>query len=339
MVVKKFPIASLYQRIWDGRLESHQRIWSQAKHNAFTDLCRFREKYYCVFREGTQHVSPDGALRVLQSSDLKDWRSVALVESTEGDLRDAKLTVTDGGELMLSGAVAYPASRDARHQSLAWFSRDGETWGKAHPIGPVNYWLWRTVWNRGQALNIGYHTGASDDRFVSLFSSTDGRKFDTLVDRLFERGYPNETCWLFDEDGTAHVVLRRDGDEPTAQLGTSVPPYREWTWLDLGVRVGGPQIIQVPDGRVFLAGRLYTSETADGRTIPDVRTSLMRLELESATVTEVLRLPSGGDTSYPGLLWHGGRLFVSYYSSHESTAIAENPDCRTAIYMAVVKVD
>ena len=37
----------------------------------------------------------------------------------------------------------------------------------------------------------------------------------------------------------------------------------------------------------------------------------------------------GGDTSYPGLLWHDGVLWVSYYSSHEG---------KTSIYLARVKV-
>ncbi len=42
-----------------------RRIWDRAPHNAFTDLLRFRGRWFCVFREGTAHVSPDGALRVL----------------------------------------------------------------------------------------------------------------------------------------------------------------------------------------------------------------------------------------------------------------------------------
>jgi hypothetical protein len=33
-----------------------------------------------------------------------------------------------------------------------------------------------------------------------------------------------------------------------------------------------------------------------------------------------LQLPSGGDTSYPGLVWHDDFLWVSYYSSHEGKA-------------------
>ena len=46
-----------------------RRIWDQAKHNAFTDLLRHKNRWYCVFREGSAHVSPDGALRVIVSDD------------------------------------------------------------------------------------------------------------------------------------------------------------------------------------------------------------------------------------------------------------------------------
>ena len=42
-----------------------RKIWDWAPHNAFTDLLRFKGKWFCVFREGNAHVSPDGALRVI----------------------------------------------------------------------------------------------------------------------------------------------------------------------------------------------------------------------------------------------------------------------------------
>ncbi len=45
---------------------------------------------------------------------------------------------------------------------------------------------------------------------------------------------------------------------------------------------------------------------------------------------KALKLPSGGDTSYAGLVLHNGLLWVSYYSSHEE---------KTAIYLAKVKLD
>ena len=79
-------------------------------------------------------------------------------------------------------------------------------------------------------------------------------------------------------------------------------------------------MIRLPDGRFVAAVRLY-----DGA----ARTSLAWLDPEAGTLAEFLKLPSGGDTSYPGLVWKDGILFVSYYSSHEG---------KTSIYLAKVKV-
>ena len=63
------------------------RIWDQAPHNAFTDLVRFKDRWFCVFREGQGHVSPDGALRVITSADALAWESAALITSTDSDLK------------------------------------------------------------------------------------------------------------------------------------------------------------------------------------------------------------------------------------------------------------
>lgn len=51
----------------DGRLElvESRRIWDKAPHNAFTDLIRFKDRWYCVFREGKGHVSRDGTVLCL----------------------------------------------------------------------------------------------------------------------------------------------------------------------------------------------------------------------------------------------------------------------------------
>jgi hypothetical protein len=74
-----------------------QKIWEAAPHNAFTDLIWHEGRFWCVFREGARHVSPDGALRVLSSQDGKSWSSAALIKRTDADLRDAKITVAPGG--------------------------------------------------------------------------------------------------------------------------------------------------------------------------------------------------------------------------------------------------
>src|SRR5262245_34236518 len=185
-----------------------KKIWDRAPHNAFTDLVRFKDAWFCVFREGKQHVSPDGALRVITSKDGEKWESAALITSEDSDLRDAKITVTPDGQLMLSGAEALHDKSKKTHQSVAWFSKDGRTWGKRHEIGEADFWLWRVTWHKGRAYGIGY--GCGKDQSIRLYSSKDGKSFDTLVKPLFDKGYPNETSLVFDGD-MAYCLLRRDG--------------------------------------------------------------------------------------------------------------------------------
>ena len=118
---------------------------------------------------------------------------------------------------------------------------------------------------------------------------------------------------VFEAGGTAYALLRRDGvnSNLNAQLGTAQAPYTDWSWKDLGIRIGGPEMIQLPDGRLLAVTRLY-----DG----GVHTSLSWIDPVAGTLTEALRLPSGGDTSYAGMVLHDGKLWVSYYSSHEGKA-------------------
>jgi hypothetical protein len=110
-----------------------------------TDLVRLNDRWFCVFREGTAHVSPDGALRVITSVDGETWESAALITSPNSDLRDAKISVTPHGELMLCGAEALYDKSMHTHQSLAWFSEDGYSWSDKHLIGDPNFWLWRVI--------------------------------------------------------------------------------------------------------------------------------------------------------------------------------------------------
>lgn len=298
-----------------------RRIWSRAPHNAFTDLLRHRDQWYCVFREGKAHVSPDGAMRIITSPDGEKWEPLALVQSDKFDLRDAKITVTPRGELMLNGAGMIADAR-IRYYSHVWFSNDGgQTWDAGRQIGDPGFWLWRAQWHRGAAYSFGYSTERDrTKRRLRLYRSRDGRQFETYVQKLTAPAGCGEDRILFRKDGTAVCLLRHETGDKMAQLGTSKPPYKEWTWRDLNYRIGGPNMIELPDGRILAATRLYA---------PRTRTSLSWLDPDEGKMTEVLTLPSGGDTSYAGLALHEGLLWVSYYSSHEG---------KTSIYLAKVRI-
>ncbi|HOC73445.1 MAG TPA: exo-alpha-sialidase, partial [Candidatus Hydrogenedentes bacterium] len=77
-----------------AELVSCAKIWNEAPHNAFTGLIHRGGEWFCVFREGQGHVSPDGALRVITSKDGETWASAARLTSDTADLRDAQITET-----------------------------------------------------------------------------------------------------------------------------------------------------------------------------------------------------------------------------------------------------
>lgn len=308
-----------------------QKIWDEGPHSAFTDLIRFKDRWFCVFRESSGHTSSDGSMRVITSADGETWESAARITSHDSDFRDPKISETPDGELMLCGIEAPHDKTHHTHQAVAWFSKDGHTWGDKHMVADPNFWLWRVTWHKGTAYGMAYSVAdeRNNDSFVRLCVSRDGRHFDTLVDRAFEGGYPNESSIIFDGD-RAYCLLRRDGqplhsDPKSGLLGISDPPYTEWEWKDLGTRIGGPHIICAPNGKLVAAVRIHESEVWH-----PAHTSLCWIDPQTGAFTETLKLPSGGDTSYPGLVLYQGILWVSYYSSHEG---------KTSIYLAKVDLD
>jgi len=301
-----------------AKLVEVRKVWSEAAHNAFTDLSHFRGRWFCTFREGAGHVSHDGAVRVLSSVDGLKWRSAALLKSPAPavpDLRDPKLSLAPDGRLMLTAAGANRRPNAQALTTFAWFTKTGDRWGEPVRIGEDGFWLWRVTWHGSAAYAVGYNR-----QWTRLYHSKDGKQFDVRVARLFQEGYPNEASLAFGPGGTAYCLLRRDGRPSSAMLGTARPPYTKWAWKDLGVRLGGPKLLRLADGRFLVGGRRY-----DG----GARTSLMRLDAQRGKLAELLRLPSGGDTSYPGMVWRDGLLWMSYYASHEG---------KSSIYLAKVEL-
>ena len=297
-----------------------RKIWDQAAHNAFTDLSYFQGDWYCAFREGEGHVSDDGRLRVLRSADGVSWNSVGRITWPVGDLRDAKLSVTPDGQLMLNSAVRFLKPREGKnHQSATWYQDTNDDWsGPFFGEDGLGTWRWSVTWQGDVAYSFGY---SGDDAGGCLYRSHDGKRWETVVDDVYPdvESYGNETSLLFRRDEEAICLLRRDGGSKTALLGRAKPPYTQWTWRDLGVRIGGPKMIAVGEDRLLATVRLY-----DGR----VRTSVCWIDPHQPHLKEALELPSGGDTSYAGMVLHEERVWISYYSSHEG---------KSAIYLARVR--
>ena len=120
------------------------------------------------------------------------------------------------------------------------------------------------------------------------------------------------------------MLLRRDnsvgGSATNPLFGTAEAPYKDWEWKRLSVNLQGPAMLELPDGRLLTCCRRYAGS---------VGTEIGFIDRRTGSYTAGLRLPSGGDTSYAGLVWHEGVLWISYYSSHEE---------KTSIYLAKVAI-
>jgi hypothetical protein len=296
-----------------------KKIWSFAPHNAFTDLIRFQDRWYCTFREASSHTSNDGKLRIISSSDGQSWNSSALIQTTLGDLRDPKFSITPAGQLMLSGGVRYNQPVGGHSfQPMTWLSDNGSSWDSGHSIGEPDMWIFAPTWRNGTAYGLGYEVTNTYPPHV--YSTADGLQWNTHVpDVLPATGGPTEASIAFGADGAAHMLVRRD--YATALLGKALAPYTDWTWQDLGVRAESPKLIELPDERLVAAVRMLNP----------MRASLALVDPVAGTLTETLELPygRGDDDAYPGMVLKDGQLWVSYYSNQQG---------KCDIYLAIVSI-
>lgn len=313
------------------KLLSVKKIWDKGEHNAFTDLIRFGNRWFCIFREGKGHADGEGTLRVLTSTDGEAWESAALIELPGRDLRDAKLSIAPGNRLMLVCGAADPSRNpQSEFYSFVSFTKDGKQWSKLESVEgfDAHTWLWRVIWHKGTAHGAAYSWDVTSPpnrrRMVAVIvKSRDGIHYEKLSQN-FEG--MNEAAMFFDDKDTLTVVFRSVDSEPNATIAQARAPFANWTTKQLkpeawSNRIGGPAILKLKDGRLILGGRLYRDR--------ERKTGVGMLDLASGKMTDIVVLPSGGDNSYPGFVWHDGKLWMSYYSSHEG---------KTSIYLAKIEV-
>jgi hypothetical protein len=302
------------------------KIWSNDKYNAFTSLISFKGTFYCAFREGESHVfGKDGVTRIISSKDGINWESVALLKKDGYDLRDPKLSITPEGRIMviIGGSVYNDKELVSRLTHVSFSDKSGKNFSEPQPINistntKTNMdWLWRVTWYNKTGYGVVYQQG-KEDWSICLLETTDGINYD-FVTRLEINGKPNETTVRVMSDGEMLMMVRREGDNREGMWGRSKPPYKEWSWRSLGMRLGGPDFIVLENNLIVSGTRVHDQKEA--------YTGLFAGD-RSGNFQKILTLPSGGDNSYPGFVSRDNKLYVSYYSSHEGKAsiyLAEVP--------------
>lgn len=308
------------------------KIWDRAPHSAFTDLIRFKENFYCTFREGIGHVSgPGGTARVLKSADGKNWESVKSFLMFGLDIRDPKLSITPDNKLMvLMDVETYKEGKVDTRKPYVSYSSDGQNYTEpfASSVDPAiaanSDWVWRVTWNKGLGYAIDYQPGKA-----FLMSTTDGKEFKNISQINIDGG-PNESTIRFDRNDKMYIVIRRDGADKMGVIATAEAPYTNFTFNKMTERLGGPNFIFLDDKTLCIGSRLYVpNPPGSAKEYKEYRTALFITDLRGKIRKTIIIPQSGGDTSYPGMVMNNNDLWMSYYSSHEG---------KGSIYLAKIPV-
>lgn len=323
------------------KVQNVRRIFHNGEHNAFTDLVRFKGRFYLTFRScpDGHMVHPTSSIIVLVSEDAKQWKPVHRFSVRHRDTRDPHFLVFKEKLFVYTGTWYSGPTTLARedydlnkHLGYAVWSDDGEDWhGPVLLEGTFGHYIWRANSFNGTAFLCGRRKidfevvpRGEGRRIKSLMLESD----DGLVWRrraVFQETAGDETAFQFESDGRLVGIGRRG--RGNAQLLRSQPPYTDWIRKDLDRYIGGPLLVRW-GGRYVVGGRKMIGEAGP-------KTSMYWLANDK--LHEFAELPSGGDTSYPGFIeLSPSHAIMSWYSSHEN----DNDGKRiTAIYMADLTIE
>jgi len=297
------------------------KIWDQGKHNAFPDLFQYKKYFYVAFREGNSHVDNlnNGKVRLIRSTDLKNWETIELFEMDGVDIREARLSKMPDGTLLVT--LAAGVWKDGQYLSLSPYvsfsDKKGENFSVLtkteidSAIKPALDWIWRVTWHKNTGYGILYqiYPGQRNTKNWNAFlvKTSDGIKYEK-VSQLNIDGNPNESTIRIDNKGKMYVLVRRESADQMGVLAKSDFPYVNWNFNKLTWRLGGPNFLFLNNDQLIIGSRYREDKSAI--------TALLVTDL-NGNVQKIVRLPSSGDTSYPGMIIHKKQLLVVYYSSHE----------------------
>ncbi|MHC4205662.1 MAG: hypothetical protein ACYSTT_13495 [Planctomycetota bacterium] len=317
-----------------------RRVFHNGQHNAFTDLVRFKGKFYLTFRScpDGHMVHPTSSIIILSSTDTKQWKQVHRFSVEKRDTRDPHFLVFNGKLFVYTGTwysgettLKYEDYDLNKHLGYAAWSEDGLKWHSPIMLeGTFGHYIWRANTYNEKAYLCGRRKknfavaprGEGPTVESAMLESDDGLIWRTRT--LFQEVRGDETAFQFEADGSVIAVGRRGRDK--AQLLRSRPPYTQWQRKELDRYIGGPLLVRWGN-RYVVGGR----KTIDDR---GPKTSMCWLVNEK--LHEFAELPSGGDNSYPGFVEiNPSRAVMSWYSSHEKGAEGK---AITAIYMADLEI-
>jgi hypothetical protein len=310
-------------------------IWDQPPRESGTDLARFQDQWFVTYVDSAEQNSTNGAVRVITSEDGVEWTSVALLTSPtpKRGLYRPGLSGSPDGQLMVTALGVVPNPNAAvpvpkyggTINTMAWLSGNGREWSNTERIGVNDYPFGRVARNNEVAFSYGNGCICGSAQTIRVFSSTNGRQFQSRYEETFSGFFPGEGALFFADDLGYCLMSRNNGSLGDAGLqkgfvGKSKPPYTDWKWQEIDARINHPNPLRLDDGRIVVAAGIVDKKT---------RTSLCEFDPATGNLTELLEFPTSGRLTRVGLALHKGEVWASYHAAHNG---------RLSVHLAQVKL-
>lgn len=298
---------------------SVREIWNSGLHAAFTDLAFFNDKFYVAFREGPDHdgTAGNGAIRVIRFEEGGPIEEVFHIQMA-ADLRDPKLLILSDQNIYVTFAGFPPSSTGSR--TIKNYVANLASGTVATIDDSLESWLWRMSVVGPRLMGFSYKVDSLASDPVKGFFVVLDENF-SILEKISSSISGECTIRKSTAEKIYAICRARDNSMKFGTLENSLS--RNFTWSNMSPAIGGPNFVVLNDAFGLVGGRFYGSR--------GLRTSIASISFNDGKVTELLRLPSGGDTGYPGLLLNNNTLYVSYYYQPSGASY-------TNIYFARVQV-
>lgn len=314
------------EKIWDIRYPPPHR-------EVHPDLIRYKDAFYCQFQELSGN-------HIIRSRDGREWETVQL--GRVGFM----FSITPNNELMMNGTRTQQPPQKAdgswHWQTYTNFSSNGDQWEL--PCVFEAGWetvMFRVTWHDGVGYSVGY---GHKDATGTLYRTHDGRDWQVVTQDFFPPGREcNEADLAFEEDGSAHCLVRGVFKSPVTVGFCQDPEYREWRWAvpqidwfrdgrlvsaDEAIRApfGAPRFLRLSDGRLLAYGRVLGPDRGPESKVPrklraggdstdplkrdeHASVTLMEFDPQRNVLTRVADFP--GYSHYHGIVEHDGQLWIA----------------------------
>lgn len=312
---------------------------SDADYYAFPSVCRTKAgELLCVFYLGTGHISPDGKIAMVRSTDEgRTWTQPEVIIDTPLDDRDPSICQTRSGRVIVNFfTYVYErrgesrATRDSIRVHTAVSDDGGKTFGKPKPLSED--WTWSATSDEiiqladGTLLLpiYGRKLGDKTDRASVAFSTDDGNTWSDPITIAYDSGGKidfQEPAFVLLPSGEIWCSLRTTNVGYHAYECRSTDGGKTWTSpIDTLLHGHAAGLLYHSSGVVFQAYRSW-SHTGKIRGVAGV----FREPGKPWNPTKEFDIMVvGGDSAYPSPveLSDGSILCVYYAREHRAIEAA-----------------